>query len=154
MLISYYHIAQRLLLGRTIPRFPLNEALNGLYCSSNIIWVMKSGRMRWAGHVTRVGTGEVATEFWWGNPIGRPMRRWEDNSKMDFQEVNWKREQDRSGSSRICALFKVYSGESVWKPIGDTLQRPHCLSNPSDRTMALGSTQPLTEMSTRSISWR
>jgi len=31
-------------------------------------------------------------------PLGRPRRRWEDNIKMNFQEVNWRREQDRSGS--------------------------------------------------------
>ena len=58
-------------MGRAIPLLPLNEYLNDLYCSSNIIWVMKSGIMRLAGYVTRVGTGEVYTEFWWGNPRER-----------------------------------------------------------------------------------
>ena len=60
-----------LLLGRVISLLPLNEELNDLYCSSNIIWVMKSGRMRWVVHVTRVVTGEVHTDFCWGNPRER-----------------------------------------------------------------------------------
>jgi hypothetical protein len=46
--------------------------------------------MRWAGHVVRMGRGEVFTGFW----LGRPRRRWEDNIKMDLGEigidgVNW-----------------------------------------------------------------
>jgi len=48
--------------------------------------------MRWAGHVARMGRGEACTGFWWGKPegkrsLGRPRRRWEDNIKMDLQEV-------------------------------------------------------------------
>jgi hypothetical protein len=43
-----------------------NEELNDLYSSPNIVWVIKSRRMRWAGHVTR-RRGEVYTGFWWGN---------------------------------------------------------------------------------------
>ena len=42
-----------------------NEELNDLYCSPNVVWVIKSRRMRWAGHVARLGRGEVHTEFWW-----------------------------------------------------------------------------------------
>ena len=71
MLTSYRRLAQTLLLGIDIPLLPLKEELNDLYCPSDIIWVMKSGRMRWAGHVIRVGTGEVHAEFWWGNPRER-----------------------------------------------------------------------------------
>jgi hypothetical protein len=44
-----------------------NEELNNLYCSPNIVRVIKSRRMRWAGHVACIGRGEVYTEFWWGN---------------------------------------------------------------------------------------
>ena len=44
-----------------------NEELNDLYCSPNTIRVIKSRRMRWAGHVARMGREEVYTEFWWGN---------------------------------------------------------------------------------------
>ena len=54
--------------------------------------VIKSRRMRWAGHVARMGRGEAYTGFWWGEPegkrpLGRLRHRWEDNIKMDFQEV-------------------------------------------------------------------
>ena len=44
-----------------------NEELNDLYCSPNIVWVIKSRRMRWAGHVARMGRGEVCRRFWWVN---------------------------------------------------------------------------------------
>ena len=43
-----------------------NEELNDLYSSPNIVRVIKSRRMRWAGHVART-EGEVCTRFWWGN---------------------------------------------------------------------------------------
>jgi hypothetical protein len=43
-----------------------NEELNGLYSSPNIIRVIKSRRMGWAGHVARMGKREVHTGFWWG----------------------------------------------------------------------------------------
>jgi len=44
-----------------------NEELNVLYSSPNIVRVIKSRRMRWAGNVARMGSGEACTEFWWGN---------------------------------------------------------------------------------------
>jgi hypothetical protein len=44
-----------------------NEELNDLYSSPNIVRVIKSRRMRWAGHVAHMGKGEVHTSFWWGN---------------------------------------------------------------------------------------
>ena len=44
-----------------------NEELNDLYCSPNIVRVIESRRMRWAGHVARMGRGEACTVFWWGN---------------------------------------------------------------------------------------
>jgi hypothetical protein len=54
-----------------------------------MIRVIKSRRMRWAGHGTRRGRGEVFTWFWWGDlegkrPLGRSRRRWKDNIKMDL----------------------------------------------------------------------
>ena len=48
-----------------------NEELKDLYCSPNIVQVIKSRRMRWAGHVARMGRGEVYTGFWWGKLIER-----------------------------------------------------------------------------------
>jgi hypothetical protein len=44
-----------------------NEELSGLYPLPNIVRVIKSKRLRWAGHVVRMGKGEECTGFWWGN---------------------------------------------------------------------------------------
>jgi hypothetical protein len=44
-----------------------NEKLNDLYSSPSIVRAIKSKRMRWAGHVARMGRGEVYTVFWWRN---------------------------------------------------------------------------------------
>jgi len=44
-----------------------NEKLNDLYCSLNTVRVIKSKRMRWAGHVACMGRGEVYIGFWWGS---------------------------------------------------------------------------------------
>jgi hypothetical protein len=44
-----------------------NEELNGLYSSPNIIREIKSRRMRWAGHVARMGAREMRTGVWWGD---------------------------------------------------------------------------------------
>ena len=44
-----------------------NEELNDLYSSPNTVRVIKSRRMRWAGHVARMGRGETYTGVWWGN---------------------------------------------------------------------------------------
>ena len=41
---------------------------------------------------------------------------------------NWETLASCRKLSRICALFKAYSGERAWKPVGDRLQRPHYLS--------------------------
>jgi hypothetical protein len=71
-----------------------NEELNELYSSPNIIRVIKSRRMRRTGHVARMGEGRGAYRILVGRPEGkrplrRPRRRWEDNIKMDLQEVGW-----------------------------------------------------------------
>ena len=69
-----------------------NEELNDLYSSPNTVRVIKSRRMRWAGHVARMGEERgayrVLVEKLEGNrPLGRPRRRWVDNIGMDLQEV-------------------------------------------------------------------
>jgi len=48
-----------------------SEELNVLYSSSNIVRVIKSRRMRWVGHVARVGRGQAYIGFWWKNLIER-----------------------------------------------------------------------------------
>ena len=69
-----------------------NEELNDLYSSPNIFRVVKWRRIRWAGHVVRMverrGVYRVLVGKPGGKrPIGRPRRRWEDNIKVDLQEV-------------------------------------------------------------------
>jgi len=69
-----------------------NEEINDLHSSPNIVWVIKSRRMRWAGHVARVGERRGVYMILVGTPEGkRPLGiyrdRWEDNIKMELQEV-------------------------------------------------------------------
>jgi len=69
-----------------------NEELSDLYSLQNIVRVVKSRRMRWVGHVARMGEGRAVYRVLVGKPegkrpLGRPRRRWEDKIKMDLQEV-------------------------------------------------------------------
>jgi hypothetical protein len=69
-----------------------NKELYALYSSPNIIRVIKRRRLRWAGHVARMGERRGAYRALVGKsegrrPFGRPRRRWEDNIKMDLREV-------------------------------------------------------------------
>jgi hypothetical protein len=69
-----------------------NEELNDLYSSPNIVRVIKSRRMRWAGHVARIVEERGVYRVLVGKPegrrpLGRPRRRWVDNIRMDLQEV-------------------------------------------------------------------
>ena len=69
-----------------------NEELNDLYYSPNIVGVIKSRRMRWAGHVARMRERRGVYRVLVGKPqgqrpLGRPRRRWEDNIKIHLQEV-------------------------------------------------------------------
>ena len=68
-----------------------NEELN-LYSSPNIVCMIKSGRMKWAGYVARVGERRGVYRVSVGKPegkrtLGSSRCRWEDNIKMDLQEV-------------------------------------------------------------------
>jgi hypothetical protein len=76
-----------------------NDEFHNLYSSPNIVRVIKSRRMRWAGHVTRMEEGRGVYRVLVGGPegkrpLGRPRRRWEDNIKLDLTEIgineaNW-----------------------------------------------------------------
>jgi hypothetical protein len=69
-----------------------NEELHNLYSSPNIIRMIKSRKMRWAEHVTRMGETRNAYRLLVGNSegkrsLGRPRRRGVDNIKMDLREI-------------------------------------------------------------------
>jgi hypothetical protein len=76
-----------------------NDELHGLYSSLSIATVNKSRRMRWAGHVARMGEGRGVYRVLVGrpeskSPLKRSRCRWEDNIKMDLREIgidgaNW-----------------------------------------------------------------
>jgi hypothetical protein len=83
-----------------------NDELHSLYSSPNTTRVIKSRRMRWTGHVARMGEGRGVYRVLVGRPegkrpLGRPRRRWENNIKIDLRETgidgaNWIRlAQDR-----------------------------------------------------------
>jgi hypothetical protein len=71
-----------------------NKELHVLYSSPHIIRVIKSRILRWAGHIARMGERRGAYRTLVGKPEGRrplerPRRRWENNIKVDLQEVRW-----------------------------------------------------------------
>ena len=102
--------------------FLLFKSLLFPHCSLNTVQVIKSRRMRWAGHVASMGKRRGVYRVLVGKPegkrpVGRPRRRWEDSSKMDLQEVrrggmDWiKLAQDRD---RWRALMKAVM--NLWDP--------------------------------------
>ena len=71
-----------------------NEELNDLYSSPNTVRVIKSRRMRWAGHVARMGEERGVYRVLVGKPegrrpLGRPRRRWVDNIRKDLREMGY-----------------------------------------------------------------
>jgi hypothetical protein len=69
-----------------------NGVLHNLYSSPDIIRQIKSRRMRWAGHVARMGEGRNVYRVLVGNPeakrpLERPRRRWEDGIKLDVRDI-------------------------------------------------------------------
>jgi transcription termination factor 2 len=71
-----------------------NEELHNLYSAPNIIRMVKSRRMRWAGHVARMGEKRNPYRVLTGKPegkrpLGRTRSRWVDNIKIDLREIGW-----------------------------------------------------------------
>jgi hypothetical protein len=71
-----------------------DEELHNMYSSPSIIRMIKSRRMRWAGHVARMGEKRNAYGILVVNPegkrpLGRPRRRWVENIEMDLREIGW-----------------------------------------------------------------
>jgi hypothetical protein len=69
-----------------------NEELHNLYSSPDIIRQVKAKRMRWAGHVARMGEERKVYKVLMGKPegkrpLGRSRRRWEDGIRMDLREI-------------------------------------------------------------------
>jgi hypothetical protein len=93
-----------------------NEELDNLYCSPRIIRIIKSRRMRWAGHVARMGDKWNGYRIIMGKPegkrpLGRPRRRWGDNTRMDLRETGW------------CGMDWIYLAQDrdQWRALVNTL---------------------------------
>jgi hypothetical protein len=77
-----------------ILKFYCKTLLHKLYSSPDIVRQIKSRRMRWAGHVARMGEGRNVYRVLMGKsegkrPLERPRRRWEDGIKMGLREICW-----------------------------------------------------------------
>jgi hypothetical protein len=93
-----------------------------LYSSSNIVRVIKSRRIRWAGHVAPMGEGRGVYRVLVGKPegkrpLGRSRHRWEDNIKMDLREigidgVNWIHTEHWPAEG-MCLWHRMYSQEQT-----------------------------------------
>jgi hypothetical protein len=109
-----------------------NEELHSLYSSPNIRRVIKSRRMKWAGHVARKGEGRGVYRVFVGKPegkrpLGRPRHRWDDNIKMHLRDIridgaSWslvaglcEHGNEPSGSIRKQDIFDKLSDNQLFK---------------------------------------
>jgi hypothetical protein len=100
-----------------------NDEFHSLYFSPNIVRVIKSRRMKWAGHVTRMGEGRGVYRVFVGRPegkrpLGRPRRRWEDNIKLDLKDSA------RSGESSLAGFC-----EHSYEPTVSMKKASYCLKS-------------------------
>jgi len=96
-----YHQVLRTLITVSALRRLINEELNDLYSSPNIVWVIKSRRMRWAGHVARMGEERGVYRVLVGKPEGR--NRWGDLGVDGWIILGW-----------ICMRWDV----GIWNGLG------------------------------------
>jgi hypothetical protein len=92
-----------------------NDEIHSLYSSPNIVRVIKSRRMKWAGHVACMGEGRDVYRVLVGRPerkkpLGRPRHRWEDNIKMDL------RQRGKNGENWI----RLVQDRVQWRPFAST----------------------------------
>ena len=78
-------------------RLAKDGELHDLYGKPDIMRIIKSRRLRWAGHVTRMGNERGAWKLLAGRPegkrpVGRPRMRWENNINLDLREVDYTRD--------------------------------------------------------------
>jgi hypothetical protein len=98
--------------------------LHNLYSSPDIIRQIKSRRMRWAGHVARMGEGRNVYRVLVGKPegkrpLGRPKSRWEDGIRMDLREIGW----------GVCSGFvwlRIGTGGAGWAGLKWILRKARC----------------------------
>ena len=88
-----------------------------LVCQKHCVRVVKSRRMRWVGHVARMGEGRGVYRVLVGKPevkrpLRRPRRKWEDNIKMDLQEVGG------GGGDWV----KLAQDRDRWRPLVNTVR--------------------------------
>jgi hypothetical protein len=106
-----------------------NDELHSLYSSPNIVRVIKSRMIRWAGHLTRMGEGTGGYRVLVGRPVckrplGRPRRGWEDNIMMNLREIeidgaNWiqlarDRVQWRAFVNTMMNLWVLYRKQDIF----------------------------------------
>ena len=96
-----------------------DEELHSLYSSPKIIRVIKSRRLRWAGHVAHTGASKGANRVLVGKPeerrsLRKPRSRWADNIKTDLQEVEWE------------SMDRIYLAQDShrWRAIENAVKNP------------------------------